>query len=155
MDDAPKSLPRHLGLDLGKRRIGVAASDLLGGRSRPLPVIERRNDQQAVEAIARLMDAYEIRVCVAGLPLNMDGSEGAQAKISKDLATELERQGAPQVQLWDERLTSFQADEVMIAAGVRASRRKKLRDALSAQIILQSFLDARRAEPPTRSTTPP
>jgi len=149
-------VPRWIGIDYGTKRIGVAIAD--PGDSIASPETTLPSSGSASEDARRIIhwsQAREVGGIVVGLPLNMDGSEGVQAKLSRDLATELERQGAPQVQLWDERLTSFQADEVMIAAGVRASRRKRLRDALSAQIILQSFLDARRSEPPTGSTTAP
>ncbi|MCX7044118.1 MAG: Holliday junction resolvase RuvX [Candidatus Sumerlaeota bacterium] len=143
MDDAAKSLPRHLALDLGKRRIGVAVSDPLGGRSRPLPVIERRNDQQAVEAIARLMDAYEIRVCVAGLPLNMDGSEGAQALWARSFVGRLRKERPGATYVWhDERLSTFAANEFMKAAGMKKSQRQRLDDSISAMIILDEYLKA-------------
>ena len=141
MDDAVKSQPRHLGLDLGKRRIGVAISDPLGGRPRPLPVIERRNDQQAVEAIALLMDKYEVRVCVAGLPLNMDGTEGAQALWARSFMGRLRKERPGAAYAWhDERLSTFAANEFMKARGMKKSQRERLDDSISAMIILEEYL---------------
>jgi putative Holliday junction resolvase len=94
---------------------------------------------------ARSRDAGGI---VLGLPINMDGTEGPQAALSRRLAEQLLALGDLPVELWDERLSSFAADQVLDAAAVRRSRRRNLRDALAAQVILQSFLDARRATPP-------
>jgi putative Holliday junction resolvase len=76
----------------------------------------------------------------------MDGTAGPQAEISSKLAAEL-AQAAPEwpVELWDERLSSFEADANLAAAGARPSRRRELRDAMAAQVILQSFLDSKRA----------
>ncbi len=78
----------------------------------------------------------------------MDGSEGPQAALCRRLVTHLLQLGAPRVELWDERLTTAQADRLLNLAGVRPARRKKLHDAVAAQIILQAFLDARRAASP-------
>jgi len=87
----------------------------------------------------------EVEGFVVGLPLNMDGSRGPQAQLSQDFADQLRRLGSLPVELWDERLSSFQADELMQSAGLTRAKQKKHRDALAAQVILQSFLDARRA----------
>lgn len=85
---------------------------------------------------------------VVGLPLNMDGSDSSQTRLSRALAAELQRHGAAHVELWDERLSSFQADQTLQEAGVRPARRRRLRDAIAAQVILQSFLDSRAGAPP-------
>ena len=84
---------------------------------------------------------------VIGLPVNMDGTEGPQAHLCRTFSAHLEKLVDYPVRLWDERLSSFQADQVLNTAGVRGSRRKNLRDALAAQVILQSFLDAQRSSP--------
>ncbi len=96
----------------------------------------------------------EIGGIVVGLPLNMDGSDSAQTRLTRLLAGELRRRAQLPVELWDERLSSFQADEHLAAGGVRSSRRKRRRDALAAQVILQSFLDARRGPVPIEGAEP-
>lgn len=139
-------MTRWLGIDYGRRRIGVALSDpgeriassagtLCGSGSAP-------EDARLVLRWAADNNADGI---VVGLPMNMNGSLGPQARLSRDLAEELRRQGDLPIQLWDERLSSFQADELMQAAGLSRAKQKRQRDALAAQVILQSFLDARRA----------
>jgi putative Holliday junction resolvase len=137
---------RWIGVDYGTKNIGVAIADPGGTIASAVSTLPGSGiASHDAGRIIDWADAYQPAGFVLGLPLNMDGTEGLQARRSRDLAGELERQGKLQVRLWDERLTSFQADELMNAAGVRRSRRKQLRDALAAQVILQSFLDAERA----------
>lgn len=137
----PPSPLRHLGLDLGEKRIGVAISDLLSHGAQPLALIERASDKQAIEEIARIIDEYEIQVCVAGLPLNMDGSEGRQAQRARSFIGRL-RKARPVVayEFWDERLTTFAADEAMAAREMKPAKRERLRDQLAAMIILEEYL---------------
>lgn len=87
---------------------------------------------------------------VVGLPLNMDGTDSDQTRLTRVFARSLEQAVACAVHLWDERLTSYQADQMMRAAQVRRGRQKRTRDALAAQVILQSWFDrqdAGKAEP--------
>ncbi len=135
--------PRHLALDFGGRRIGVAVSDPIGDGVAPLTVIERRNDQQAADEIVRLIDEYHIRVCVAGLPLHMDGDAGEQVQKTRSFIGRV-RKARPDVryEYWDERLSSFEADEWMRARGIKSARQKALRDQLAAAVILEEYLSA-------------
>ncbi len=139
-------MARWLGIDYGKRRIGVALSDPGETIASPATTLEATGsgpeDARRILQWSAKNDAAGI---VVGLPLNMDGSLGPQARLSQDLAEQLRRSGDLPVELWDERLSSFQADELMQTAGLSQARQKKHRDALAAQVILQSFLDARRA----------
>jgi len=136
-----------MGVDYGSRRIGVAISDFGGSIASPAAVLQGSGslpgDARQILAWAR---KNEVSAIVVGLPLNMDGTAGPQAEISSKLAAEL-AQAAPEwpVELWDERLSSFEADANLAAAGARPSRRRELRDAMAAQVILQSFLDSKRA----------
>jgi putative Holliday junction resolvase len=140
-------MPRWMGVDYGSRRIGVAISDFGATIASPAAVL---SGSGSVRADARQLVSWarenEASAIVVGLPLNMDGTAGPQAEISNKLAAEL-AQTAPDwpVELWDERLSSYQADAHLQAAGTRPSRRRNLRDALAAQVILQSFLDSRNS----------
>ena len=138
-------MSRWLAVDYGKRRIGLAMSDPGERIASPLTTLEATGsapeDARLILELARQNDAAGI---VIGLPVNMDGSIGPQAKLSQDLAERIRREGQLPVELWDERLSTFQADELMRAANLSPDRRRRHRDALAAQVILQSFLDARR-----------
>jgi putative Holliday junction resolvase len=143
-------MTRSLGIDYGTRRIGLALSDHRGKIASPAATIRASGSLAAdAQAILDWASANEAGTIVVGLPLNMDGSEGAQAQLCKELAYNLTIAGGPAVELWDERLTSLEAEQLMTAAGVKPARRRRLRDALAAQVILQSFLDARCQKPPT------
>jgi len=138
-------MTRWLGVDYGKKRIGLAISD--PGESIASPASTLNAAGAAPEDAKLVLDwaaRNEIDAIVVGLPLNMDGSEGSQAKLTSGFARRMREEGELPIELWDERLTSFQADEYMQQAGLSAARQKKLRDALAAQVMLQSFLDARR-----------
>ena len=138
-----------IGIDYGTRRIGVAIADPASGIASPATVLRSvgtvPGDAQQIVDWAAPMDPGGF---VVGLPLNMDGSESAQTKLSKAFANAVAKRTELEVVMWDERLTSFEADQILDAADVRRSRRKAIRDALAAQVMLQSFLDARGAEPP-------
>jgi putative Holliday junction resolvase len=142
-------MTRWLGIDYGTRRIGLALSDRSGRIASPAATMAAAGTP-SVDARSILQWAHdnEAGAIVVGLPLNMDGSEGAQAKLCKELAENLAQGGGLPIELWDERLTSFEAERLMAIGGVKRGRRRRLRDALAAQLILQSFLDARQKEPP-------
>lgn len=138
-----------IGIDYGTKRIGVAIGD--PGHTIAFPDTTLSATGTASEDARRILDwarSRDVGGFVLGLPVNMDGTEGPQAALSRRLAEQLTAQGSLPVELWDERLSSFAADEVLDTAAVRRSRRRSLRDAIAAQVILQSFLDARRANPP-------
>ena len=133
---------RTLGLDVGDRRIGVAVSDPDGRMAFPLTTHERRGDDaHGLLEVARREEAGRI---VVGLPISMDGSRGPQADSAAAFADELRRRGDLEVVLWDERLSSREADHHLRAAGRRGRDAKAQRDAVAAAIILQSYLDGRR-----------
>ena len=133
---------RTLGLDVGERRIGIAISDPDGRIALPLRTHERRGDDvAALLEVARREEAERI---VVGLPLSLDGSQGAQAYLSAAFAEQLRARGDVEVVLWDERLSSAEADHHLRAAGKRGKSAKAERDTVAATIILQSFLDSRR-----------
>jgi putative holliday junction resolvase len=135
---------RLLGLDFGSHRIGIAISDPLGIIAQRLTTIRRQGDEKDIQAIAAAARDYDVEAVIVGLPLLPDGREGAQAKKARAFAEKLrERLGLP-VDMWDERLTTAQAERHLIASGVRRENRREVRDSLSAVMILQSVLDFRR-----------
>lgn len=131
----------HIGLDLGQRRIGIAVSVPLGLGARPHSTIIRDNDHQAAETLACVLDETNAEVCIAGLPLNMNGSEGKQAQRARSFIGRL-RKLRPDVryEMWDERLSSFAADELMESHDVAHSQRKARRDEYAATVILEEYL---------------
>jgi putative Holliday junction resolvase len=144
MEPTPSPPPRILALDPGKRRIGVAVSGPLNLAPRPLASVERISDQQAAEALARLMDEFEVSVCVVGLPLNMDGTEGPQARWVRSFVGRLRKERpAVAFKFQDERLTSFAADDLMRDRATPPAKRKGLRDPLAAMLILEDYLERR------------
>ncbi|MBN1586427.1 MAG: Holliday junction resolvase RuvX [Candidatus Omnitrophica bacterium] len=139
MVDTPN---RILAIDPGTKRIGLAVSDPLGITAQGLPSIQVETPEQALKALLRLAGEYEVAEFVVGWPLNMDGSRGAQAGSAEALAGELRASGF-KVKMWDERLTSAQAEGVLLSADVGRKKRKQITDKLAAQILLQSYLDSR------------
>lgn len=136
---------RVLGVDLGSRRIGVAASDRSGLIATPLTVIARGASQKVDhEELARVVREEEAEAIVVGLPLNMDGTEGAAAQSAR---REVERMatvvGVP-VYLHDERRTTVEADRVLMEQKMKAQARRRVVDKVAAAVILQSWLDSRR-----------
>lgn len=137
-------MPCWVGVDYGTKRIGLAVADHSGSIASPAGVIAAAGSAPGnAAAVTKWAKDYEPAGFVVGLPLNMDGSHGAQANICEKFANELAKRSALPVELWDERLSSFQADVWMTDAGLTRAGRKKRRDSLAAMVILQSFLDAR------------
>lgn len=135
---------RVLGIDLGSKRVGVAVSDRSGTIATPLCVIERGASQRVDHnEIARLVQEEEVVAIVVGLPLNMDGTAGKAAEAA---LREVERMttvvGVP-VYVHDERLTTVEADRVLMEQKMRAQARRRVVDKVAAAVILQSWLDAR------------
>ena len=110
----------------------------------PLTTVEAAGDHAAqIERILHAVEEYDVDQWVVGLPLNMDGSDSPQTKLTRRFAEALGRRVGRQVHLWDERLSSHQADEYLAQAELTSKKRKARRDRVAAQVILQSFLDAR------------
>lgn len=138
-----------LSLDVGDRRVGVAVSDEIGLIASPLTVIHRTSKVEDFGKIARLVKERKVEGLVVGHPLNRDGSAGPQAqrveRYAAALAEYLSHRGYDlPVRLWDERMSTQRAQEVMIAAGRRAKDRRARIDAAAAAVILQDYLDEQR-----------
>jgi len=130
-------------LDVGDARIGVAVSDDLGVTVRGIGVVRRRGGTHDLDSIVRLLREYPISQFVVGLPLNMDGSEGRQAARVRAFAERLRAHTGLSVDLWDERLTTFEAEDRLRRQGVRPAKRRQLVDQVAAEVILRSYLDGR------------
>ena len=133
---------RILALDLGARRIGLAVSDPLGITAQGLDTLERRNIRADLAALAEIARAKEVRMFLLGNPLNMNGSEGRQAVYVREFAERLGRHTGLPVTLWDERLTTVEAERVLREGGATLERRKQAVDRLAAVILLKSYLDS-------------
>ena len=134
----------YLGLDFGTRRIGVAVSEGAGWAARGVTTIQRKGGQRDLEAVGRLVQEHEAGAVVMGLPLNMDGSEGRMAELARRFADVLgEHLGLP-IHLFDERLSSFEADRVMQRAQVKRGQRKGMRDQVAAAVILEGWLETQQ-----------
>lgn len=138
-----------IGLDFGERRIGVAVSDPGGQIARPLLVIERSSLRDDMARIAELVRSRRAQKVIVGLPLNLDGSLGPAARRARRFASALGRELALPIALWDERLTTVEAERALLASDRSRQRRKEVRDAVAASLILQSYLDAHRENSPT------
>jgi putative Holliday junction resolvase len=133
----------YLGLDYGLRRIGIAASDSAKSLAFALGTHVEGRDGSILTHLGELIAARDVTGLVLGLPLTADGREGDMARRVRKFARRLAREFEVEVILWDERFSSAEADRWL--GGGRGSR-KEDRDALAAQIILQSYLDSRKRE---------
>ncbi len=135
---------RVLALDVGEKRIGVAVSDAGGTLALTVGVIPRRGRRQAFADIQALVAAHQAERIVVGLPLRMDGTEGEAAADARRFAERLREVVVVPIDLQDERLSTAEAERVMIAADASRSRRRAARDAVAAAIFLQTYLDRQR-----------
>jgi putative Holliday junction resolvase len=136
-----KDKVRIIGLDLGEKRIGVAAADDRTQVAVPVTTIDADGD--LIAAIARLVEDQNADELVIGLPLSMSGAIGPQAQLTMEVVEVLRARMALPVHTWDERLTTAQASRSTPRRG-RAAEKKGARDAIAAAILLQAFLDSRR-----------
>ena len=131
-----------LALDVGRRRIGLARTDELGW-VHPAGIVKRTGGEADLERIRKAMEEHGASGLVVGLPLNMDGSEGDSARAVRSFAERLRQHIGCPVELWDERLTTFEADQMLQQAGYRSRRRRELVDQMAAVLILEDFLENR------------
>ncbi|MGE3818932.1 MAG: Holliday junction resolvase RuvX [Isosphaeraceae bacterium] len=132
---------RVLGIDFGTRRVGAAISDSERTLASPLEVYERKDRLQDARHYQALVKEHEVDRIVVGLPVHLGGGEGGTASLARKYGEWLaELTGLP-VFFHDERFTTSDAEESLIAAGLKRSQRKGLRDMLAARILLQNYLD--------------
>jgi len=132
---------RTCALDLGAARVGVAIADELGMMAHPRGVLPGRDQAALVAALRKLADEEGITRFVVGLPLDMKGGEGDAAKRARALAQRIADETGRMVELWDERLTTVQAQRALAASEVRGKRAKERIDEAAACAILQAWLD--------------
>ncbi len=132
---------RVLALDVGGRRIGVALSDADGMLAAPLTTLKAEPRRRAMDEIVALVRDYAVDDVVVGFPLTMSGEIGPQARVVQAFVAELETALGMSVQLFDERLTSVVAEQMLRDMGVKPEKRKIRIDEVAASIILQDYLD--------------
>ena len=140
--------PRILALDVGTRRIGLAITDPLGMTAQGLPTLNRTNKRADFAALRRVFRKYEVAEIVVGHPLTMSGEPSAQTEKVTQFVEELRREFAGPIHLWDERLTSAQANRILDEGGHTRMERKGVVDQMAAGLILQSFMEARSVQRP-------
>lgn len=132
---------RILGLDVGSRRIGVAVSDPLGITAQGLETLQRRNKRYDLGYLQRVIQEYDVREIVVGLPLRMSGAEGIQSDKMQTFAEELRKRFRLPVHLWDERLTSAEANRLLRETDLSIEKRGKAVDRMAAVLILQGWME--------------
>ena|SRR5215831_16184753 len=137
---------RVMALDVGDKKIGIAISDALLLTAQSRPTLRRKDFQSDLESIRRLSVDNEVHEIVVGQPLHMDGRESTQSQKVARFAEELKRVLGVPVIFWDERLTSFEAEQHLQQMGLNWRQRRAEIDKIAAMIILQNYLDARTSE---------
>jgi putative Holliday junction resolvase len=144
ISDSSKSFISALGIDVGSKRIGLAGCDGTGLIATGITTIERKSFVEDVEKIQQVVNDRQVQILVVGLPYNMDGSLGFQARHVQKFANRLAKSLQLPLEYMDERLTSFQAEQLLISENRSPSRNKGLIDRKAAALILQQWLDVRR-----------
>ena len=135
---------RIMGLDYGSKTVGVAVSDALLLTAQAVETICRTQENKLRKTLARIEELcreYEVERIVLGFPKNMNNSEGERCEKTLEFKEMLERRTGLTVELWDERLTTVAADNLMMEAGIRRENRKEYVDQIAASFILQGYLD--------------
>ena len=135
-------MKRYLALDIGDKTIGIAVSDLLGLTAQGVETIRRTTVEADIVRLSELMTAYETNAIVAGLPKNMNGTEGPRAALVREFM-ETVQQSCPETEIffWDERLSTVAAERFLREADMSRKKRSKVIDKMAAVYILQGFLD--------------
>lgn len=134
-----------MGLDYGSVTVGVAISDSMQLTAQPVEVIKRKSENKLRQTLARiqqLVEEYEVERIVLGLPKNMNNTEGERVQRTKEFRDKLMARTGLEVVLWDERLTTVSAMDVLKQGGVRRENRKAYVDKIAASLILQGYLDS-------------
>ncbi len=138
-----KPAGRVLGLDVGSKRIGMAVSDLLGITAQGIDTLQRQNKRLDFDKLAKVIEQFEITEIVVGYPLRMSGAEGIQAEKMQRFADELRERFQVPVHLWDERLSSAEANRLLRETDMSIRRRGQVVDQMAAVLILQSWMESR------------
>lgn len=133
---------RMMALDIGTKRVGVAMSDEMGWTAQPLEVVPRRPEAGFVRRVKELIDQHQVRRLILGLPVRLDGTVGPEAQAVLQLAERLKTEIDVPIETWDERLTTTEAEDVLLEADVSRKKRKQVIDKIAAALILKSYLEA-------------
>jgi putative Holliday junction resolvase len=131
-----------MALDIGTKRVGVAMSDEMGWTAQPLEVVPRRPEAGFVRRVKELIDQHQVRRLILGLPVRLDGTVGPEAQAVLQLAERLKTEIDVPIETWDERLTTTEAEDVLLEADVSRKKRKQVIDKIAAALILKSYLEA-------------
>ena len=137
---------RILALDVGSRTLGLAVSDPLGITAQGLPTIRRKNRRADFAQLDTVVKKYDVHEFVVGYPLRLSGATGTQSEKMTAFAEHLRQRYQLPVHLWDERLTTAEAQRVLRESEMSVKRRSEVVDQLAAVLILQSFLESRRSK---------
>lgn len=143
MDPGSPLKPRVLGLDVGSKTIGMAISDPLGFTAQGLTTVRRKNKRLDFEQLDRIIAEYQVSEIVVGYPLRLSGIEGIQSEKMQVFAEDLRKKFGLPVHLWDERLTSSQANRILRESEISIKKRGEAVDRMAAVLILQSWMEAR------------
>ena len=135
---------RILALDVGHKRIGVAVSDPLGFTAQGLMVLERQDWDQDLDRLLKIARPYQVQEVLVGLPRHLNGRLGEQAEEIMALAQALGEALQAKVVTWDERLSTVEAERLLIEADMSRRRRRRVVDQVAATLILQAYLDSRQ-----------
>jgi len=130
-----------MGLDYGKARIGVALSDIMGFLASPHSTLKRTTIQNDIEYLKKIINEFNVKTVVIGLPLEMSGNKGSIALDTEEFAETLKKEANVEIVFVDERLSSVEAEEQLKLTVKSWEKRKQLLDQVAASIILQSYLD--------------
>ena len=136
-----------MALDVGSKTIGLAVTDPLGLTAQGLETIRRRNKRTDLAALEAVIREYEVGELVVGLPLRMSGEEGRQSGKIREFVAILEKHFSLPIHLWDERLTSVEANRVLRETNMSIKKRAAVVDQLAAVLILQSCMEAQGRAP--------
>lgn len=134
---------RILALDHGTKRIGLAISDELGLIAQPLEYLDAQPQDDFMKRLKEIVDSRQVAEILVGMPRNMNGTYGPAADKVREFVAALKTVLTVPIKTWDERLTSTQANRVLIETGMRRDKRKERVDQTAAAILLQSYLDSR------------
>ncbi|HET8666701.1 MAG TPA: Holliday junction resolvase RuvX [Terriglobales bacterium] len=142
--DLDKNTGRLLGMDVGLRRIGLAVSDPLGITAQGIRTLQRRNKRTDLGELERIISDYGVVEIVVGYPLRLSGSASAQTAKVTEFAEELRKKFGLPIHLWDERLTSAEANRLLRETDMSIRRRAEVVDQMAAVLILQAFMENRK-----------
>ena len=135
-------------MDFGEKRVGLAISDSLGLTSQPLGLIKRRSDEQLLNELMGIIRERDVHLLVVGHPVGMSNRDTSRTKRTRRLLKFFRENLDIPVEKWDERLSTTQADRILNEMGTKPSRKKKKRDVIAAQLILQAYLDHQNMKRP-------